>query len=61
MFTSLFWGLLVFGLLLGGFVGGFNWKRIKGGERDQVVVRNRIILFALLFGVLFGIIGFFLR
>lgn len=61
MITSFFWYSILFGLLLGGFLGGFNWKKIKGGERDQTVVRNRIILFAIILGLVFGLIAFFVH
>ncbi len=61
MITSLFWGLLFFGALLGGFLGGFNWGHVKGSDRDQTVVRNRIILGVVAGVIVFGTIGFFLH
>lgn len=61
MITNFFWYSILFGILFGAFLGGFNWKNLKGSDRDQTVVRNRMIVFALILGALFGLIAFFVH
>lgn len=61
MNTQFFVGMLVFGALIGGFLGGFNWKHIKGSDRDQKVVATKMIVGIVVGAVVFGVLGFFIR
>jgi hypothetical protein len=59
--SHFFFGMLFFGILLGMFLGGFNWKDIRGGNREQRVVITRMVVFAAVGAIVFGAIGFFVH
>jgi len=58
--------MLVFGALVGGFVGGSNWRHYfkafkNDTDRDQKSVVGRIIIGIVIGVVIGGLIGFFVR
>lgn len=62
MNTHFFVGMLILGALVGGFLGGFNFRSIKGDSgRNQSFVAKRMVMGIIVGVIVGGLVGFFVH